>query len=259
MLRPPLIITYHAVEAGPPPLWIDPCRFRAQLDCLRDSRVQMLTVGELAAALVEHRVPDRAVAITFDDGMRSVVDQAAPLLLERGMRATIYCVAGRLGLDNSWPSQPARTPRCALADAGSLSELAAAGFEIGSHGMTHLPLHGASPAQLRHEIVDSRHQLEQLVGAPVSSFAYPYGALPQAEGRALVRSAYSAACAARPAYVGFSEDLFALPRVDIHYLRHPILLSRAARGSSMTYIRMRRDASRIRRSVRKDYALAPVR
>lgn len=258
MTQQALIITYHGIESGPAPLWVDPARFREQLDALQDCGARLLTMRELGTGLRERTVPERAVAITFDDGMLSVVEEAAPLLIERGMSATIYCVAGRLGRDNSFPYEPSHVPRRPLASAASLAELAAAGFEIGCHGMEHLPLRGASDPELRREIVDAKDALEQLVGAPVSSFAFPYGALPGASGRALIQSNYSAACSTRPAYARADDDRFALPRVDIHYLRRSALLYRAAAGSLQAYIGLRRQAGRVRRYALKDYAAAPA-
>ena len=254
-----LIVTYHGVDAGPPPLWVEPARFREHLDSLQECGARLVTMRELAAGLRERTLPQRTVAITFDDGMQSVVDEAAPLLLERDMRATIYCVAGMLGRDNSFPYEPDHVQRRPLASAASLAELAAAGFEIGCHGMEHLPLRGASAPELRREIVDAKDALEQQVGAAVSSFAYPYGALPGAPGLALIQSTYATACSTRPAHARVGDDRFTLPRVDIHYLRRPALLERAAGGSLRGYIGLRRQAGRLRRYARKDYSAAPGR
>ena len=251
-----LILTYHGVEAGPGPLWIEPARFRAHLDCLEEQGARLLTLSQLVDGLTDAGVPERAVAITFDDGMLSVVQEAAPLLVERGMSATIFCVAGRLGQDNAWGSNPQTTLRRSLAGARALSELAAVGFEIGSHGMQHAPLHAVSGAELTREIVDSKAALEQQIGAPVSSFAYPYGVAPREAGSALIRSTYRSACCASPAYARAGADVFELPRVDIHYLRRAAMLARAAQGSLQTYIGLRRGAGRIRRYAVKDYAAA---
>jgi peptidoglycan/xylan/chitin deacetylase (PgdA/CDA1 family) len=256
MTQQALILTYHGVEPGPAPLWVGPAHFREHLDCLQESGARLLTMRELWTGMCERTLPERAVAITFDDGMLSVAEEAAPLLLERGMRATIYCVAGRVGGDNSFPHEPSHIPRRPLAGAAALRELAAAGFEIGCHGMEHLPLWGASDAELRREILEAKDVLEQLVGAPVSSFAYPYGALPGASGRMLIQSTYSTACSTVAAYARAGDDRFALPRVDIHYLRRPALLRRAAEGSLQAYIGLRRQAGRVRRYARKDYIVA---
>lgn len=249
-----LILTYHSIGAGPRPLSIDTGLFRAHLDCLAETGATILTVTELAEALRAGRAPKRAVVLTFDDGYRDVALNAAPLLLERGWRATVFCVAGWLGRTADWPTLPERFPRLPLATAGELRELATAGFEIGSHGMDHAPLARADGGQARREILESRALLEESVAARVNSFAYPYALPPSPPARGLVEREYAAACAGGLRTVGEGSDPFALPRVDAHYLRRPALLRRALRGSVGPYLATRRVGARSRRIFVADHA-----
>lgn len=252
-----LLITYHAVEAGRSPLCIDPSLFRAHLDALRGCGAETLTISELAAGLRAGAVPERSVALTFDDGFASVARVAAPLIAERGLKATVFCVGGHLGGQNDWPTQRPDAPRLALASADELAELADAGFEIGSHGMEHAPLDSASDGLLDREVLESRAALESAVGAPARSFAYPYGAQPSPEARALVEQTYSAACTSALEVARAGADPFALPRVDAHYLRRPALLRRALLGSLGPYLGARRIGARARRVLVKDHGEAP--
>lgn len=249
-----LILTYHAIEPGPFPLCIDPRLFAEHLDCLKACGAETVTISELAQRLRSDELSGPTVAITFDDGFASVVEHGAALLLERGMVATMFCVAGHLGGTNDWPTQPLRAPRRQLASAGQLVALARARFEIGSHGVEHLPLSKASHAQARRELVDGRAVLERTLGTPVRSFAYPYGARPGPAAHALVRQEYSAACTTALDVPRRGTDLFALPRVDAHYVRNPALLRRAVRGSLDHYLRARRATARARRLIRPDHA-----
>ena len=59
-----LVVTYHAITAGPPPLHVDPELFERHLEALVDAKVTALTVSDLAASLRAGALPDRAVAIT---------------------------------------------------------------------------------------------------------------------------------------------------------------------------------------------------
>lgn len=249
-----LILAYHAVEAGPRPLCVEPGRFAEQLDALVDAGARTLRMSEIAAGLRSGDPPDRAVAITFDDGFASVVEQAVPALVERGMRATIFCVAGHIGGTNDWASQSTSAPRRPLAGQAQLSELARLGFEIGSHGIDHLPLNAASAEQLRREIVDSQAALEQAIAAPVRCLAYPYGAEPPASARPLLAATYVAACGTRAGRARTGQDLFALPRVDAHYVHRPALLRRAAAGTIDPYLGARRRAAALRRRWSPDHA-----
>lgn len=50
-----------------------------------------------------------------------------------------------------------------------------AGFEVGSHTMTHPPIHDLPVDQMRSELVESKRILELWFGKPVKGFAYPGG------------------------------------------------------------------------------------
>ncbi len=249
-----LVLTYHGVGAGDGPLVVSPELFAGHLDDLVALGATFLTVTELATRLPAGTLPNRAVAITFDDGLASVGENAAPLLAKRGLPATVFCVAGRLGGESDWPSARPGAPALPLLDAAELAGLAGQGFEIGSHGLHHTPLIEASEALLADEVVESRRRLEEEVGVPVSSFAYPYGAGPSRAARALVCATYAAACTTVLGDVGRDSDVHALPRVDAHYLRRPALLRRAAAGTLGPYLRARSLGAGARRRLVKDYA-----
>jgi peptidoglycan/xylan/chitin deacetylase (PgdA/CDA1 family) len=249
-----LILTYHAIDDGPPAVCVDPKTFRAHLDAIARTGAEVLTVSELVEALGRDDPPERAVAITFDDGFRSVVREAAPMLHARGMPATVFAVAGHLGRENDWPSRLPDTPRRALADAEALAALVDEGWEIGSHGYAHAPLGAADDALLERELVASRRSLETVVDTPVTSFAYPYGVLPDAAGLEAVRGAYATACTAELRTVSSKADPVALPRVEVQYVRRPELIERALHGYLDAYLWTRGLGARVRRMVRRDYA-----
>ena len=253
-----LILTYHAVEAGRPPLCVDPALFEAHADAIAESGARSLTVRELAAELSAGDLQGTIVVMTFDDGFASVAETATPILRERGLAATVFCVGGHLGGTSDWPSARNGSHRSRLASASVLIDLARAGFEIGSHGSEHAPLAGAPDSLLRNEVSGSRRELEDAVGAPVTSYAYPYGAMPWTLGRALVAETYDAACTTVLHRVSGTSDPHALPRIDAHYLLKPELLQRALDGRLGAYFLARRLAARARRTVRKDYATRPT-
>lgn len=250
-----LVLVYHGVETGPPPLFLEPALFRRHVECLVAAGATALTVDELVRLLEDRQpLPERTVAITFDDAFASVVEHAVPVLAEHGLPATVFAVAGSLGGTNDWPSQPSGVPRRPLAGAADLADLARAGFEIGSHGTAHVPLTSADAAVARRELVDSRRFLEDAVGVPVTSFAYPYGAAPSGAALAIARSAYRCAGSVAFERVGHDDDLFALPRVDVHYLLRPAVLRRAVLGSLGPYLRVRKAGSQVRRVFARDHA-----
>ena len=254
-----LVLTYHAVDDGDGPLHVDPTTFAAHLDCIAESRAAVLTVAELARCLRHGDTTALRVAITFDDGLASVARIAAPMLAERGLRATVFCVAGHVGGASDWPSALPGSPRLELAAAAELAGLAAEGWEIGGHGMTHMPLRTEDPTVLDRELTRSKAVLENIAGTPVRSFAYPYGAAPSAPAAELVAATYDAACTTAVGLVGPGSDPFELPRIEAHYVRRADLLRAALNGSLTRYLAVRGTASRLRRLVRADYDRASGR
>lgn len=121
----------------------------------------------------------------------------------------------------AWAGGPATArPANRALTLAELSQLAATELvEIGAHTLSH-PLLAAMPADVQaREITDSKRQLEDWLGRPVTSFAYPYG-LPgtsyTSATAALVRAAgYAGACAVWVDVVRRPTDRFQLPRLNV--------------------------------------------
>ncbi len=242
-----LVVAYHAIEAGPAPLCLDPASFREHVDAVRAARATVLTVGELADALRAGALPERAVCFTFDDGCASVVGEAAPVLAAAGYAATVFCVAEHLDGYNDWPTQPRSAPRLRLASSAALAELASLGWEIGAHGFRHAPLVRASRELAELEVVEAKRLLEQATGARVRSFALPYDARPSEDAARLLAESYDAVCGGGLRRVEAGDSPLAIPRVDAHYLRSPARLRAAIDGRLDVYLAARRLGARARR------------
>ena len=250
-----LIITYHAIEPGPPPLCVHPDLFRSHVETVLAAGARVVGVSELVRELAVPTSDEPLVAFTFDDGFASVATSAAPILASHDAGGTVFCVAGHVGGANDWGT--GRDGFAApLVSAEQIRELVAAGLEIGSHGAAHRPAAALRGDEAEEEIVGSRTALESVAGTEVRTYAYPYGALPGPAVRGLVDRTYDAACTTRLAAVDEQPDVHALPRVDAHYLRRPELLRRAVSGSLGPYLAVRRLGARARRVVRPDYVTA---
>ena len=117
------------------------------------------------------------VHISFDDGNASDLVHGLPALLQRGLRATFFVVAGRLGEPEFLDELGVR----ALADAG---------MTIGSHGMRHRPWRWLGDDALREELVGARKVLESVVRRPVTEAACPFGSYDRRVLASLRRSGY---------------------------------------------------------------------
>jgi peptidoglycan/xylan/chitin deacetylase (PgdA/CDA1 family) len=146
-------------------LTVDPSTFRRQMEALKRGGFHAVTQRQAYDAIEEGRpLPPRPVLISFDDGYRDVLGKAAPILHRLHMPATAYVISGRVsGPDPSFLTW------------GGLARLRRAGFDIGSHTVTHRDLTAMTASELRSELVDSRRTLERRLHMRVQWFAYPFG------------------------------------------------------------------------------------
>lgn len=93
----------EAVEEG---MFVTPATFERQLDWLL-AHFRVLPLHEIVAALRANRpLPERACAITFDDGWRDNLTHALPALEARHLPSTVFVVTGRIGSAGAfWPDE----------------------------------------------------------------------------------------------------------------------------------------------------------
>jgi peptidoglycan/xylan/chitin deacetylase (PgdA/CDA1 family) len=187
---------------------VTPARLARQLAWLRDHGLKGVGMRELLAARAADR-GSRLVGLTFDDGYADFRTHALPLLLEHGHTATVFVLPGRLGGTSVWDT---RGPRRALLDEAGIREAAAAGMEIGSHGLLHRDLTAVHAVTLAAEVRGSRRRLADLTGTAPEGFCYPYGLLDIRVLLAVRDAGYGYGCAVDP---GPFTGRFALPRTYI--------------------------------------------
>lgn len=100
--------------------------------------------------------------LTFDDGYRSVFENALPVLSDLGWPAVLNLKVGNL--KEPWGLSERR-----------VRELAAAGWELGAHTITHPDLRTLDDAALEREVAGSRAEIVRRFGVPVDFFCYPAG------------------------------------------------------------------------------------
>ncbi|MFF7458373.1 polysaccharide deacetylase family protein [Kitasatospora sp. NPDC008115] len=190
----PWILMYHSVaveKEDPYQLTVSPERFAEQIAWLHRRGRRGVSVRELMRARAAGRA-DRLVGLTFDDGYADFARHAVPILQAYGFTATAYVVADLLGRANDWDAEG---PRKTLLTVQEVTDLAAAGWEIGSHGLGHRALPGLPADVLAAQTRESRRVLEEVVGGPVTGFCYPYGAVDLAATQAVRDAGYDYACA----------------------------------------------------------------
>lgn len=209
---PAVALMYHAVAPDSrTPAWpwaVSMAHFREHLDILTDLGYATVTIDDL----VQGPPRGRVVALTFDDGYADNM-VAAEELARRGMRASWFVVTGSIGREPDW-SDPGRPPG-RLMDAAELRTLRQAGMQVGSHTASHLRMPVAGADAVARELRESRVTLEDLLGEPVDTFAYPYGQW-DADCEAAVRAAgYRAACTTQTGWALLDRDPLRIRRLTV--------------------------------------------
>jgi peptidoglycan/xylan/chitin deacetylase (PgdA/CDA1 family) len=120
------------------------------------------------------------------------------------------------------------------------SELSARGHEIGSHTQRHPRLTSIPIDQARVEISASKRELEDLIGVPVRSFAYPGGMWTPELARVVEQAGYRSAVTTRSAHVGKDPDPFTLPRISVTHSVSRAQFERSLSPAQVLYDRYRR-------------------
>lgn len=172
--RPGLrILYYHRVSTERDPLAVTPDAFRRQMDALAASGqrvVDLYEIDELTLAPGE-----AAIALTFDDAYRDVLENGLPVLREHGFASTAFVVPGVIAGDAAftWYAAGAAPP---LADWDELRDAERAGLvRFEPHTMTHPILTTIPLDDARREIADSKAAVEDELGRPSRIFCYPGG------------------------------------------------------------------------------------
>ncbi|MDY0958875.1 polysaccharide deacetylase family protein [Sphingomonas sp. CFBP8993] len=151
MLGDTIIINFHGIgEPDRPvpddetPYWISEARYEAILDRIADARDR------------------RRYLITFDDGNMSDVAIGLPGLRRRGLAATFFVLAGMLD-------------ERGFLDPAAVRTLAREGMGVGTHGLHHPAWPDCDDARLDAELDQSCTILGDLIAAPITEAAIPFG------------------------------------------------------------------------------------
>ena len=219
------ILTWHSIGPGSDELTVGEAAFAAQLDAIQGAGYHTVTFHDW----LEHQdkgapLPDKPILLTFDDGDQDAFTAALPALRGRGMRATFFLVSGWIGRDDAHRFAGETGRRSLIWP--EVRALAAAGMEIGSHGLMHRRLPELTQQEALQEISASKRELEARLAAPVEVFAFPYNAS-RRRLRGLVREAGYRAAVSGSDHGG--SDRYELYRSTIRHGTSPEELLRGLR------------------------------
>jgi peptidoglycan/xylan/chitin deacetylase (PgdA/CDA1 family) len=223
------VFLYHRfAEPQHPSTNIAPEDFRRHLQILQEGGYHVIPLGELISLLSSHQpLPERTVALSVDDVYRSFLDEALPLLREYGYPATLFISTSTVGGGDflTW---------------SEIADLAAAGFEIGSHSASHDflldRLDGETPTawlkRVERDLLTAQKAFADHLGFEPELFAYPYGEYDPQLLELVRRLGFRAAFGQQSGVVAADQDRYALPRF-------PMVGSSAAPAEFAAKLKMR--------------------
>lgn len=199
----PILLYHHISDEGPGNrYYVSPKAFDEQMKWLSDHGYKTITIKQLSDLILNGgQMPKKPVVITFDDGDADMVSNALPILQKYDFIATSYLIV-------KWIDAPH------YITSDQVGELVKAGWEIGSHSMSHLDL-TQNEDNLSYEIRESRTRLNEKFGLEVKSFAYPFGMIDEKVVNFTANSGYQAAVGLGNTYQQGLFDLFYLVRMEV--------------------------------------------
>jgi peptidoglycan/xylan/chitin deacetylase (PgdA/CDA1 family) len=210
------VLMYHAFDQGEEAdrYVVSARKLRRQLRLLSLLRYRVVPFEEVARALAASELPPpRAVAITVDDGYRDNLEVALPILRRRGLTATVFLVSKRLGGVNDWTAEGALAKR-PLISPEQARALAEEGISLGAHTRAHPRLPDLPDNEVEAEIAGSKSDLEDLLAAPVTTFAYPFGRFDERAAVAAKQAGFVGACTVEPRRARLDDDPHRVPRIE---------------------------------------------
>jgi len=164
------VLTYHRIgESKYDPFCVSSSAFNEHMASLAEDK-RSVSLTELRRFLEgEITLPENACLVTIDDGMRSTLSEALPILERWEIPAIAFVSSKLIGLNSSDLAEP-------YLDKEQLRELNASKIiTIGSHAHTHRSMGEIGISEMRDEAVRSREILNEIIDEEVVSFAYPFG------------------------------------------------------------------------------------
>lgn len=168
-----VVLEYHHVsDSGPASTRISPAAFEAQLDYLREAGFSVVPLTDLVVLLEKGKpLPEKTVAITFDDSYASVYRNAFPILKKRNLPFTFFVNTDAVGTSPSFVTWE------------QLREMQKHGATIANHTATHAHMVRKRPnesledwkARLASDITRAQQAIEKNLGGAPNIFAYPFG------------------------------------------------------------------------------------
>lgn len=212
--KPIPVLMYHGLAADPgSDVWtVATDEFRRQVADLKAAGYRTI----LPADLEKRRrwklwFVRKPILITFDDGLRSVLTEAEPILREAGFRATAYLILSNIADSPAERRQYRQTDCLVWPEVRAL--LARGTFAFGIHSFSHTSV----PSRQALEVAECRAIFRRQTGQKTRAYCYPYGIAPDLLRDAVAAAGYRTAmiCGDQTFTNAPGADFLRIPRVSV--------------------------------------------
>ena len=167
-------VVVHRSDGENRELEITPEFLKRTIETYRKQGYRFVSIDEACEIIGRGRTDQPFVCLTFDDGYQDNYDIAYPILKQYEIPFAIYITTGFI--DNQLPMWWYTNEKLGISTE-SLKALAADPLcTIGAHTVSHPKLDTLSPEEQRKEIMQSKQELESILGHPIRHFSCPHGA-----------------------------------------------------------------------------------
>ena len=208
------IIYYHRIDNEEHRSCVSVAAFAEQMAFLRTEGWSLLTLKQVAKHLNSQTpFPERAIAVTFDDGFQDNYTAALPILQKENIPATVFLTTDFIGTREL----PVLRDRSGIAPLNwdQVRSMAEAGVHLGAHTLTHPSLNDVSSEKMVREIRDCRTRIQEETGIWTQDFCYPRGHYNDEVERAVDHAGYTMALTTRPGIVTANDSPLTLRRTFI--------------------------------------------
>ncbi|MEI6288569.1 MAG: polysaccharide deacetylase family protein [bacterium] len=202
------ILMYHHIGSNPNPentpaegLYTPINIFENQLALIKEANINSITVREAGEImLAKQDLSGKSIVLTFDDGYDDFYTNAYPLLKKYQLKGVLYVITDFVG-------QPG------YITASQAKEMAESGVvEIASHTLNHPDMKQLNSKDALKQLVESKANLEKIIGQKVYDFAFPYGFFRHNELQLVRKAGYLTSASTLPGLLQYSNNRFYLFR-----------------------------------------------
>lgn len=209
------ILMFHSISEAGGPTSIAPETFKAMMSMLAESDYHVVSLQHVSDWHKGARdLPEKSVAITFDDGFVDFRDHAHPVLEAHGFASTLFVPTRKTGGCEDWyGGHDAKRP---ILDWPDLRNLDKTLVDIAPHGRHHIALSSLEGTPQFDEIVGAKQDLETELDKTTCHFAPPYGQV-NASALAEIAQHYELSVGVEHGIAKRSSNIHDLPRLEMFY------------------------------------------